>query len=194
MQAKKHHKHHLYLVDRIKDTGWIARQFLKLRIGLNKVEKGYRYRGKSRISQAYYACLKEISKHKIFQIVFNFFYVYNFIGTLTGDDQALYCKINKGETTPKKITIINSIVFGFIMTLYYYAVLMLMELAGGKIPSIHGILSNLSWSVIIFLGLELLWDVWRIACALATEKGKEPIGIIPLVLNGPTYIKRLMKK
>jgi hypothetical protein len=192
--AMQHKKHHLYLEDKVKNTGWIASQFLKLRIDLNKTEKGYTYRGTHVLKKAYYACLMEINKHKIFRILFNFFYVYNFIGTLTGEDQKLYCWINDGKTTPRKITIINSIVFGFIMTLYYYGLLMLMDVASGKLPSIERILSHLSWSVIIILSLELLWDVWRIAYALATGKGKEPVGLIPLIFNGPTYVKRILRR
>ncbi|MFH1916459.1 MAG: hypothetical protein ABIJ21_04285 [Nanoarchaeota archaeon] len=183
--------HHTYLERRINQTGWFAKQFLKLKIGLNKVEKGYRYTGKDPLKHSYYWTLHKINTHKVLKAIFTFIYVYNFIGTLTGKDQEIFSSLSEGKYTPRSITIINSVVFGFIMTLYYYSIVILINFISGKAGSFSDAFLTLSTALKIILLAELIWDVYRIAYAIATKKGREPIGLMPFLLNAPTYIKRI---
>lgn len=179
------------LEERIAQTGWVARQALKIQVALENDRNGMRYDGKNILKKTYYRGIHLINTIPAGKKTFDTLYSYRIIATLTGYDQELYCKIKGNGLTPKKLTIINAtIVTGIIAGMNYTIAHHI-----GEIPDNH-----FTTTIATFVGeqyfslefkLQIAWSVIRTAYALKTKNGLEPIGLEALGMNSFTYVKRL---
>ncbi|MFH1071846.1 MAG: hypothetical protein V1743_00275 [Nanoarchaeota archaeon] len=187
-------EHHLtpsYLEERIRKTGWVARQALKIQVALKKDREGFIYDGKSRFKKAYYHTIHTINEKAVLKKTFDFIFTYDAIGSLTGYDQEVYCRLHNNSVTPQKITLMNSVVFGVGMLGLYHGLSELSDFARQispllKIPS-HG--GNIYFNTLKIV--EGGWICYRIPYTLITKKGLEPVSPGALLLNLPTYMKRV---
>lgn len=168
--------------------GWPARQLLKFKRSRKRLQTGWRYTGNSYTEKTYFNIIHWLNKTKVLAPVFDLWFTVGVVGTLTGTDQELYCRFNKGKLKPKHITLANAIVGGsYVFAMHKWGGDKLLGMEGPLLARIFGDLSGGIITGVNYLSAGR--NVYRVGATLYDGKGREPWGYEPLLVNIWTYAK-----
>jgi hypothetical protein len=122
-------------------------------------------------------------------------FTYYIGGSLTRSDQQTLARLNgMGIERAYRMTLVNALVFGIPSTLPYFLLGQGFRWLGG----VHDLAALPSWVAqhsVQLMGLtSLLVDLFRAIDAAWHRRCWAPVGLFPLLINLPTYIKKIFNR
>jgi hypothetical protein len=126
--------------------------------------------------------------------VADFLFTYYIGGSLTRQDQLTFARIRGMGNRPQILTLGNVLFCGIPMALFYF-------LAGkgfhllSKVNSYAELPAFMAHHISLLIGMtSLMVDLFRAVDAVFRKRCWAPFGILPFVVNMPTYLTRLFDK
>jgi len=122
------------------------------------------------------------------------FYTYYIGGSLTRSDQHTFARLHGMDGNAYRLTLYNALFCGIPCALIYFLVGEGFSLLKG-IHSYAELPSLLAQHTSLGIGLtSFTIDIFRAADACRHKRCWAPVGIVPLAINIPTYMKRLLQR
>jgi hypothetical protein len=190
MMAKHPFQNHTAVDALIAHTGIISQQILKF----------YRY---MRISgcdtslpphapriQRVHRRIRRLLSHFYINTLADFLYTYYLGGSLTRRDQYTFARIHEMEDRAHRLTGINALFFGIPTAALYF-------LAGEGFQILSRANAFTEWPALLagntslaIGAVSLAVDLFRVLDAFLKKRCWAPFGVLPFVINLPTYMKR----
>lgn len=120
------------------------------------------------------------------------FYTYYIGGSLTRRDQQTFARLNGMNGNAYKLTLYNAIFCGIPCAVGYF----LLGEGFGLLKGIHSLAelpSLIAQHTSLALGLlSLAVDIFRMVDSFWNRRSWAPLGVFPLIINLPTYIKQIL--
>ena len=115
-------------------------------------------------------------------------------GSLTRQDQLTFAEIRGIGDRPHHLTLVNAVFFGIPMSLSYFLLGEGFELLS-RLHTYTELPAFLARHLAVLMGtISLTIDLFRALDSLWMKRCWAPFGIMPFVVNGPTYLNRLLER
>ena len=121
----------------------------------------------------------------------DFLYTFYVGGSLTGQDQLTFARLQGSPERAHRLTAVNALAFGIPTALFYFV-------AGEGFHLLSSVHSYAELPALIFGHtvlasglLSLCVDLFRAADALINKRCWAPFGLFPFIINIPTYLNRI---
>ena len=130
---------------------------------------------------------------RIVSLLLDWFYTYYIGGSLTRSDQKTFARLHGMDGNAYRLTLFNAVFCGFPCAIGYFLLGEGFDLLKGihsyaEIPSLLARHTSLGIGII-----SLSVDVFRAIDSFWNKRCWAPFGFMPLVINIPTYLKRIFQ-
>jgi hypothetical protein len=140
--------------------------------------------------QGFRKFLKYIGISRLADLLFTYYIG----GSLTRQDQLTFAKIRGMGHRPQILTLGNAVYCGIPMALFYFLLGEGFYLLS-KVNSYAELPAFMAQHIALLMGMiSLMVDLFRAVDAVLMKRCWAPFGILPFVVNMPTYLNRLLER